>query len=82
LKFFVSIIGLNGLPGQAGLQGSKGERGIYWLDLLTKKSIIFLLGGTAPGFWGAVGVPGTRGRPGGNLLRNDVYLCKIIFLFI
>jgi len=24
-----------------------------------------VLGGTAPGYWGAVGVPGARGRPGG-----------------
>lgn len=27
----------------------------------------FLKGGTAPGFWGAVGLPGARGRPGGKI---------------
>ncbi len=68
MKIFLSITGVNGLPGQAGLQGPKGERGIYWLDLLENKSIIFLLGGTAPGYWGNVGLPGARGRAGGKLL--------------
>ncbi len=30
-KFFLSIKGVNGLPGQAGFQGAKGERGIFVL---------------------------------------------------
>ena len=48
----------------------KGERGKFLskIYLIIDQYIKFILGGTAPGFWGAVGVPGARGRPGGKLL--------------
>jgi len=32
-KFLLSIKGVNGLPGQAGLQGPKGERGMFMIQI-------------------------------------------------
>ncbi len=50
---------------------------VYCLDLFTDKYIKIILGGTAPGFWGEVGVPGQRGRPGGKFFKNNLYLIII-----
>ncbi len=49
------------------------EKEVYSLYLFKNQYIKFVLGGTAPGFWGAVGVPGMRGRPGGKYLYYDLY---------
>lgn len=59
--------GINGLPGQAGLRGPKGERGKLFLYIKISAINInkFVLGGTTAAFNGDVGLPGSRGRPGG-----------------
>lgn len=72
-QMFHLVTGVNGLPGQAGLQGSKGERGMFMMLLQKFINIDMSLGGTAPGFWGDVGLPGARGRAGGKLLTYLTY---------
>jgi hypothetical protein len=44
------------------------EKEVHLLYLFTNKNIKIVLGGTAPGFWGNVGLPGARGQPGGKYL--------------
>ena len=43
------------------------------------KNMIIVLGGTAPGFWGTPGVPGTRGRPGGEYLDKNISILYFFF---
>jgi hypothetical protein len=38
---------------------------VHSLYFFKNKYTQIIVGGTAPGFWGDVGLPGTRGRPGG-----------------
>ena len=74
----ILILGVNGLPGPAGLRGQKGERGIFDYIYLKIKYMTIVLGGTAPGYWGETGVPGIRGRSGGKYLDKN---CSFIYLF-
>lgn len=82
------MIGPNGLPGPAGFQGPRGERGTFTVyAILNKYTTItkIVLGGTAPGLWGGVGLPGAPGRAGGKdylffFERFFLLLCLFFFL--
>jgi hypothetical protein len=50
------------------------ETEVYLLYWLKTKYIKIVLGGTAPGFWGEVGLPGARGRPGGKYFLTSFVL--------
>ena len=39
LNYSFFIVGVNGLPGQAGLQGAKGERGRFIINIYFKVNI-------------------------------------------
>ena len=49
------------------------ENEVCPLRFYTNRYIKLSLGGTAPGFWGDVGLPGARGRAGGKLLKSLMY---------
>lgn len=49
------------------------ENEVCPLHFYTNRYIKISLGGTAPGFWGDVGLPGARGRAGGKLLKKLTY---------
>ena len=50
--------------------------------LCSKRYIPIILGGTAPGLYGGVGLPGARGRAGGKFLPNIINSCRCISFFI
>ncbi len=49
------------------------EKEVNLLDLFKNQYIKFIPGGTEPGLWGTVGLPGARGRPGSKYLHYDLY---------